>query len=262
MTGANVIEVRDLYKWFISKNSDVLALENVNLDIQEGDFVSFVGPSGCGKSTLLNMIAGLQMPTAGCIKYKGQEVQGVNTKVGYITQHDSIFPWRTVEGNVQLALEIKKIPKEDRTEAVREMINLVGLEGFEKSYPSQLSGGMRKRVGLARTLIYNPEALLLDEPFGALDAQLTLTLQDELLRIWDKTHTTMVFVTHDLGEAIALSNKVVVFTGRPGKIKLVREIDIPRPRDVFRIRFSNKFGDLYEEIWASLKEEVGKGEEL
>jgi NitT/TauT family transport system ATP-binding protein len=208
------------------------------------------------------MIAGLQIPTSGSIRYQGDDLRGVNTKVGYITQHDSIFPWRTVEANVQLALEIKKVPKADRNDAVRDMIDLVGLEGFEKSYPSQLSGGMRKRVGLARTLIYNPEALLLDEPFGALDAQLTLTLQDELLRIWDKTHTTMVFVTHDLGEAIALSNKVIVFTGRPGKIKLIREIDIPRPRDVFRIRFSNKFGDLYEEIWGSLKEEVGKGEAL
>jgi NitT/TauT family transport system ATP-binding protein len=262
MTDANVIEVRNLYKWFISKNSDVLALENINLDIQEGDFVSFVGPSGCGKSTLLNMIAGLQMPTTGFVRYKGEKVSEVNTKVGYITQHDSIFPWRTVEANVQLALEIKQVPKAERAETVRDMISLVGLEGFEKSYPSQLSGGMRKRVGLARTLIYKPEALLLDEPFGALDAQLTLMLQDELLRIWDRTQTTMIFVTHDLGEAIALSNKVVVFTGRPGKIKLIREVDIPRPRDVFRMRFSSKFGDLYEEIWGSLKEEVGKGEAL
>jgi NitT/TauT family transport system ATP-binding protein len=262
MIEANVIEVRNLYKWFISKNSDVLALENVNLDIQEGDFVSFVGPSGCGKSTLLNMIAGLQMPTTGFIRYKGEDVREVNTRVGYITQHDSIFPWRTVEANVQLALEIKQVPKAERAETVRDMISLVGLEGFEKSYPSQLSGGMRKRVGLARTLIYKPEALLLDEPFGALDAQLTLMLQDELLRIWDRTQTTMIFVTHDLGEAIALSNKVVVFTGRPGKIKLIREVDIPRPRDVFRMRFSSKFGDLYEEIWGSLKEEVGKGEAL
>ena len=262
MTDANVVEVRNLYKWFISKNSDVLALEDVNLDIQEGDFVSFVGPSGCGKSTLLNMIAGLQMPTTGFIRYKGEDIREVNTRVGYITQHDSIFPWRTVEANVQLALEIKQIPKAERAETVKNMISLVGLEGFEKSYPSQLSGGMRKRVGLARTLIYKPEALLLDEPFGALDAQLTLMLQDELLRIWDKTHTTMIFVTHDLGEAIALSNKVVVFTGRPGKIKLIREVDIPRPRDVFRIRFSSSFGDLYEEIWESLKEEVEKGEEL
>jgi len=262
MTGANLIEVKNLYKWFISKNSDILALENVHLDIKEGDFVSFVGPSGCGKSTLLNMIAGLQMPTTGFIRYKGEEVRQVNTSIGYITQHDSIFPWRTVEANVQLALEIKQVPKAERAETVKNMISLVGLEGFEKSYPSQLSGGMRKRVGLARTLIYKPEALLLDEPFGALDAQLTLTLQDELLRIWDKTQTTMIFVTHDLGEAIALSNKVVVFTGRPGKIKLIRDIDIPRPRDVFRIRFSSKFGDLYEEIWDSLKEEVAKGEEL
>jgi len=262
MKPPQAIQVRDVYKWFISKNSEVLALEDVSLDIGVGDFVSFVGPSGCGKSTLLNMIAGLQQVTAGTIHYHGREVEGVNTRVGYITQHDSIFPWRTVESNIELALELKKVPKPDRAARVKEMIKLVGLEGFEKSYPSQLSGGMRKRVGLARTLIYNPEALLLDEPFGALDAQLTLTLQDELLRIWEMTRTTMVFVTHDLGEAIALSNKVVVFTGRPGRIKLIREIDIPRPRDVFRIRFSQRFGDLYEELWASLKEEVGKGEEL
>lgn len=256
------IRVSDVYKWFISKNSEVLALEGVSLDIEAGDFVAFVGPSGCGKSTLLNMIAGLQEITAGTISYQGQELKGVNTEVGYITQHDSIFPWRTVESNVELALELKKVPKSERRDRAREMIELVGLTGFEKSYPSQLSGGMRKRVGLARTLIYRPEALLLDEPFGALDAQLTLTLQDELLRIWEKTRTTMVFVTHDLGEAIALANKVVVFTGRPGKIKMIRDINIPRPRDVFKIRFSSLFGDLYEEIWASLKEEVSKGEEL
>ena len=262
MKPKRAIKIRDVYKWFISKNSEVLALEDVSLDIEAGDFVSLVGPSGCGKSTLLNMIAGLQQATAGAIHYQDKKIEGVNTQVGYITQHDSIFPWRTVEANVELALELKKVPKAKRVSKAQEMINLVGLKGFEKSYPSQLSGGMRKRVGLARTLIYEPEALLLDEPFGALDAQLSLTLQDELLQIWEKTHTTMVFVTHDLGEAIALSNKVVVFTGRPGKIKLIREIDIPRPRNVFRIRFSQQFGDFYEEIWASLKEEVGKGEEL
>jgi NitT/TauT family transport system ATP-binding protein len=258
----NTFEIEAVYKWFISRNNDVLALENVSLGIQKGDFVTFVGPSGCGKSTLLNMVAGLQQPTSGEIRYHGESVSDVNTNVGYITQHDSIFPWRTVEANIQLPLEIRNVPKSDRKEMVQSMIDLVGLTGFEKSYPSQLSGGMRKRVGLARTLIYNPEALLLDEPFGALDAQLTLTLQAELLQIWERTHTTMVFVTHDLGEAIALSNRVVVFTGRPGKIKFIKDIDIPRPRDVFRMRFSTRFGELYEEIWDSLKEEVVKGEDL
>ncbi len=262
MTQSGLIQIRNVYKWFISKARDVLALENVSLDIGPGDFVAFVGPSGCGKSTLLNMIAGLLAPTSGSIIYQGEEVKDVNQKVGYITQHDSIFPWRTVEQNVGISLEIQKVNSEDRARRVKEYINLVGLQGFEKHYPSQLSGGMRKRVGLARTLISGPEALLLDEPFGALDAQLKLTLQDELLRIWEQTQKTMVFVTHDLGEAIALSDRVVVFTGRPGKVKLIREIPIPRPRNVSQIRFSSRFGELYEEIWESLREEVAKGEEL
>lgn len=262
MDGNTLIEIRHIYKWFISRSRDVLALEDVSLDICEGDFIAFVGPSGCGKSTLLNMIAGLLLPTSGSIIYQGEEIKEVNRNIGYITQHDSIFPWRTTEQNVGISLEIKNVPSVEKAKRVQEYIDLVGLQGFEKHYPSQLSGGMRKRVGLARTLIYNPEALLLDEPFGALDAQLRLTLQDELLRIWEQTKKTMVFVTHDLGEAIALADRVVVFTGRPGKVKLVREIPIPRPRNVFRIRFSPQFGELYEEIWKSLREEVAKGEEL
>ena len=168
----------------------------------------------------------------------------------------------TVEQNVGISLEVRKFPRNGRDKEVEKFIKLVGLEGFEKHYPSQLSGGMRKRVGLARTLIYDPMALLLDEPFGALDAQLKLVMQDELLKIWEKAKKTMLFVTHDLGEAIALADRVVVFTGRPGKIKLIREIPIPRPRDVFQIRFSPQFGGLYEEIWESLREELSKGEDL
>jgi len=208
------------------------------------------------------MIAGLISPTSGSIIYQGEELKGVNQNVGYITQHDSIFPWMTVEQNVGVALEIKKVPQNDRIKEVERFINLVGLQGFERHFPSQLSGGMRKRVGLARTLIYDPVALLLDEPFGALDAQLKLVLQDELLKIWEETRKTMIFVSHDLGEAITLADRVVVFTGRPGKIKLEREIPIPRPRNVFQIRFSPQFGDLFEEVWESLREEVSKGEDL
>jgi len=262
MNKQSLIQVRNVYKWFITTKSDVLALEDCSLDIGKGDFVAFVGPSGCGKSTLLNIIAGLMLPTSGSIIYQGEELKGVNQKVGYITQHDSIFPWMTVEQNVGISLEVRKFPQNGRAKEVEKFIKLVGLEGFEKHYPSQLSGGMRKRVGLARTLIYDPMALLLDEPFGALDAQLKLVMQDELLKIWEKAKKTMLFVTHDLGEAIALADRVVVFTGRPGKIKLIREIPIPRPRDVFRIRFSSQFGDLYEEIWESLREELSKGEDL
>ena len=262
MNKQSLIQVRNVYKWFITTRSDVLALEDCSLDIGKGDFVAFVGPSGCGKSTLLNIIAGLMSPTSGSIIYQGEELKGVNQKVGYITQHDSIFPWMTVEQNVGISLEVRKFPQNGRAKEVEKFIKLVGLEGFEKHYPSQLSGGMRKRVGLARTLIYDPMALLLDEPFGALDAQLKLVMQDELLKIWEKAKKTMLFVTHDLGEAIALADRVVVFTGRPGKIKFIREIPIPRPRDVFQIRFSPQFGDLYEEIWESLREELSKGEDL
>jgi NitT/TauT family transport system ATP-binding protein len=262
MNKQSLIQVRNVYKWFITTRSDVLALEDCSLDIGKGDFVAFVGPSGCGKSTLLNIIAGLMSPTSGSIIYQEEELKGVNQKVGYITQHDSIFPWMTVEQNVGISLEVRKFPQNGRAKEVEKFIKLVGLEGFEKHYPSQLSGGMRKRVGLARTLIYDPMALLLDEPFGALDAQLKLVMQDELLKIWEKAKKTMLFVTHDLGEAIALADRVVVFTGRPGKIKLIREIPIPRPRDVFQIRFSPQFGDLYEEVWESLREELSKGEDL
>ena len=262
MNKQSLIQVRNVYKWFITTRSDVLALEDCSLDIGKGDFVAFVGPSGCGKSTLLNIIAGLMSPTSGSIIYQGEELKGVNQKIGYITQHDSIFPWMTVEQNVGISLEVRKFPQNGRAKEVEKFIKLVGLEGFEKHYPSQLSGGMRKRVGLARTLIYDPMALLLDEPFGALDAQLKLVMQDELLKIWEKAKKTMLFVTHDLGEAIALADRVVVFTGRPGKIKLIREIPIPRPRDVFQIRFSPQFGDLYEEVWEYLREELSKGEDL
>jgi NitT/TauT family transport system ATP-binding protein len=262
MSSPSLIQIRNVYKWFITRKSDVLALEDCSLDISKGDFVAFVGPSGCGKSTLLNMIAGLISPTSGSIFYQGEEIKGVNKNIGYITQHDSIFPWMTVEQNVGISLEVNKYPKNGRAKKIENFIKLVGLEGFEKHYPSQLSGGMRKRVGLARTLIYDPEAVLLDEPFGALDAQLKLVLQDELLKIWEKTKKTMLFVSHDLGEAIALADRVVVFTGRPGKIKLIHQIPIPRPRNVFQIRFTPQFGELHEKIWESLREEVSKGEDL
>ncbi len=265
MNTKKVIDVQNVYKWFITRANDILALEDCSLTIKKGEFFAFVGPSGCGKSTLLNIIAGLMFPTAGRVIYEGEELKTVNQKVGYITQHDSIFPWLTVEENVGISLEVRKNAKSydiNPSDKIHEFIKLVGLEGFEKHFPSQLSGGMRKRVGLARTLIYEPQALLLDEPFGALDAQLKLVLQGELLKIWNATKKTMVFVTHDLGEAIALADYVVVFTGRPGKIKLIKKIPIPRPRDVFQIRFSKEFGNLYEEIWESLQQEVAKGEEL
>jgi NitT/TauT family transport system ATP-binding protein len=258
----SVIEIKEVDKRFITKKANFLAIHSVNLDVKRNEFVAIVGPSGCGKSTLLNLIAGLDPPTQGEICYEGKPVNGINTDVGYITQNDTILPWRTVEENVGIALEIRKTPKEVMERKVNSYIEMAGLQGFEKFYPSQLSGGMRKRVGLIRTLIYDPGAILMDEPFGALDAQLKLVMQNELLKIFDETRKTILFVTHDLGEAISLADRVAVFSGRPGTIKKMREIPIPRPRDIFKIRFSKVFGELYEELWDSLKEEVSKGESL
>ncbi|MBI2907819.1 MAG: ABC transporter ATP-binding protein [Chloroflexi bacterium] len=228
----------------------------------DGEFVAIVGPSGCGKSTLLNMVAGLMRPSSGRILYGGSPVTSVNTCVGYSTQKDNLLPWRTAYDNIGVALEIRKYPGSKRRELIAQYIEMVGLTGFEKHYPNELSGGMRKRVALARTLIYQPETLLMDEPFGALDAQLKLVLHDELLKIWEATRTTILFVTHDLTEAITLADRVVVMSARPGRVKLVHAVPLSRPRDVFQVRFSSEFRDFYDVLWQSLKEDFRKGEEI
>jgi NitT/TauT family transport system ATP-binding protein len=254
-----MIEVRDLSKVFSTRGTMHTALENINLTINQGEFVSFVGPSGCGKSTLLNMIAGLLQPSSGTLLYNGEPIDGVNKKVGYMTQKDTLLPWKTTAANIGVPLEIRKVPEAEKKEKVDRYIDMVNLRGFEKHFPMQLSGGMRKRVALARTLIYDPDTILMDEPFGALDAQLKLIMQNELLRIWSETRKTVVFVTHDLGEALNLSDRVVVFGAKPGRIKMIKAIDLPRPRDVFKIRFHPDFGRIYEELWSVLEEDVEKG---
>jgi NitT/TauT family transport system ATP-binding protein len=257
-----LIELEGLSKQFYRNGRALLACSNVNLYIRRGEFVAVVGPSGCCKSTLLNMTAGLMKPSGGAVRYRGSLVDGVNRNVGYMTQRDNLLPWRSVEANVGLALQIARAPASERQKRVQEYIRLVGLTGFEKHYPSELSGGMRKRVALARTLIYDPETLLMDEPFGALDAQLKLILQQELLKLWDRSHKTIIFVTHDLAEAVTLADRVVVMSSRPGKIKLVQEIDLPRPRDVFSVRFTERFGELHQLLWEALEEDIRLGEEV
>ena len=249
-------------KAFVKGGRPVQALDSVTLEIPPGEFLAIVGPSGCGKSTLLNLTAGLMRPTGGSVLYGDAPVLGVNTRVGYITQKDNLFPWRTVEDNIGLALEIRGVARAQRRERVAKHIELVGLAGFEKHYPGELSGGMRKRVTLARTLIYEPETLLMDEPFGALDAQLKLILHDELLRLWESTGKTIVFVTHDLAEAVSLAGRVAVFSGRPGRIKLIEEVKLPRPRDVFQVRFSAAFGAHFDRLWECLREDLRRGEEV
>ncbi|HXF83222.1 MAG TPA: ABC transporter ATP-binding protein [bacterium] len=260
-TPAGVIAARDVSKVFVARSERrqrraFLALHNVSLTIAPGRFVSFVGPSGCGKSTLLNMVAGLLHPTAGVVEYKGRPVDGVNTDVGYITQDDNLLPWRTLLENVQVALEFRGVPRAERLTRARRYIERVGLVGFEHHYPHELSGGMRKRVALIRTLIYEPDVILMDEPFGPLDAQTRVILQDELLRLWEGTGKTIVFVTHDLVEAIALSDEIVLFSRAPGTIKQRYTVPLARPRDVFRIHADPQFPAFYERLWQDLKEEI------
>jgi NitT/TauT family transport system ATP-binding protein len=259
----HVIEARDVFKVFVARGGGdgrraFLALRDVTLDIAQGQFVSLVGPSGCGKSTLLNMVAGLVRPTEGEVRYKGRPVAGVNTDVGYITQDDNLLPWRTLRENVELALEFRRVPAARRRDLAAKHIAMVGLAGFESHYPHELSGGMRKRTSLVRTLIYEPDVVLMDEPFGPLDAQTRVILQDELLKLWTGSGLTVLFVTHDLVEAIALSDRVVLFSRAPGTIKRVYDVPIPRPRDVFHIHAHPRFPEFYDRLWRDLKEEISE----
>lgn len=247
---------------FVGRQGPLPVLEHLDLGVAPGEFVALLGPSGCGKSTLLNLAGGLLRPTSGRVVYAGEPVTRVNTRVGYVTQRDNLLPWRTVRDNVGLPLEIRsRLSSSERRAAVTGIVRKMGLGEFEDFYPGQLSGGMRKRVTLARTLIYDPETLLMDEPFGALDAQLKLILQDELSRLWEASRKTILFVTHDFAEAVTLADRVVVFSARPARIKAVQLIDLPRPRDTFRVRFAERFRELTEILWGALQDEVRQGAE-
>jgi NitT/TauT family transport system ATP-binding protein len=256
-----MIEFQRVAMGFASRGSTILALREASLEIARHEFVALVGPSGCGKSTLLNMVAGLLRPSRGVVLYDGAPVEELNTRVGYMTQHDDLLPWRTVAGNIDFPLEIRGEDRASRTRQVAEHVAFMGLEGFEDHYPGELSGGMRKRVSLAQTLIADPETLLMDEPFAALDAQLRLVMQDELLRIWRERRKTILFVTHDLVEAITLADRVILMSRRPGTILTVQEVSLPRPRDVYRIRFDPEFVAMHEKLWEGLRDQIGRGEE-
>jgi NitT/TauT family transport system ATP-binding protein len=256
VNGDGLIEYRGVSRRFHSRSGTVVACEDVNLSVRRGEFMAVVGPSGCGKSTLLNMAAGLMAPSTGQVLYGGKPVLAPNTDVGYLTQRDTLLPWRTVEDNVAIALELRGQSRVDRLRVAREWLDRVGLTGFEKSYPAQLSGGMRRRVALARTLAYEPETILMDEPFGALDAQLRMVMHEELLKLWTGTRKTVIFVTHDLAEALTLADRIAVFSARPGRIRSLETVDLPRPRDVFRIRFDPHFGELHDRLWSYLEASV------
>jgi ABC-type nitrate/sulfonate/bicarbonate transport system, ATPase component len=257
----NRIEVRDLELVYRIKNpsgarakeenNDFTAIRGLNLDVADGEFLSIVGPSGCGKSTFLDIVAGLIRKNSGSVKIDGREVTGPGFDRGIVMQGYALFPWRTVQKNVEYGLEIKRIPKKERAEISRRYIDQVGLTGFEGRYPHELSGGMKQRIAIARTLACDPEVLLMDEPFAAVDAQTKDTLHIDLLNIWEKTHKTVIFVTHSIEEAVFLSDRVAVMTKNPGTIREIIPITLPRPRNEAS-KSSAEFGMLRYQIWQLL----------
>jgi len=240
----------------------VEALRDVSFEVGTGEFVAIVGPSGCGKSTILNAIASLIAPDeaeiTGRILVDGVDIRerkGWNGRLGYVFQRDNLFPWRTVLGNVEAGLEIRQVPTRERELTARRLIELVGLSGFEHYFPHQISGGMRQRTSLIRTLAYDPEVILMDEPFGALDAQTRLALQEELIRIWSRRRKTILFVTHDLAEAITLGERVILFARRPGTVAEIYKIPFAHPRDPFELHGSREFAELHADIWRTVSQE-------
>ena len=255
MTVEALIRVEELHKSFRKGKEVVEAVAGFDLAIRRREIVAVIGPSGCGKSTLLHMMAGLYRPSRGRVLYDGRVVTNVNTAVAYMTQKDSLLPWRTIRDNVAFPLEVTGATRREREARAGEVLQRMGLGGFEGRYPSELSGGMRKRACLARMLLQGAESLLLDEPFAALDAQLKLAMQTLLLRLAAEAGHTVVFVTHDLAEAVTLADRVIVCTRRPASIALEQVIDLPRPRDAMNVRFERRFKLLYDTIWDRLRQE-------
>jgi NitT/TauT family transport system ATP-binding protein len=233
------------------------ALKDLDLEVAPGEFCAIVGPTGCGKSTTLTLVSGLERPSLGTATVHGEPVSGITPGVGFVFQTDAVLPWKSVLDNVAIGPRFRGTPKAKANLAARDWLRRVGLAGFEDRFPHQLSGGMRKRVALAQSLINEPQILLMDEPFSALDVQTRAIMSNELLSLWDLTRPAVVFVTHDLEEAIALADKVVVLTAGPGgTVKATFDIDLPRPRVVQEIRFEARFVDLYHQIWEALRSEV------
>ena len=258
-----IIEVRGVSKIFPSPRATeapVVALENVSCEVAPSEFFCLIGPSGCGKSSLLRLMAGLGSPTDGEITIEGAKVQRTGPNVLVVWQEFALLDWRTVQGNIEFGLEINGRSKKERRESAERLMGMVGLSRFRHRYPTELSGGMRQRVGLARALAMDPRVLLMDEPFGALDAQTRLIMQEEILRIWEQTQKTIVFVTHALEEAVLLGDRVAVFSARPGRIKEIVPIDLPRPRPP-DIRSSPEFARLYDHLYHLLRDEVLKSME-
>jgi NitT/TauT family transport system ATP-binding protein len=255
---SSVLTVDDISVRFQTRDSTVTAVERISFDVRPGEFISVIGPSGCGKSTLFNVIGGLITPTAGLVTVAGEPIRGPHPAIGMVFQEESTFPWRTVLDNVAFPLEVRGVPRRVRVEKARDVVAMVGLTGFEDHYPSELSGGMRQRVSIARTLASEPKILLMDEPFAALDEQTRLLLGDKVLQIQQALKQTTLLITHSITEAVQLSDRVVVMTYRPGRLKRIVAIDLPHPRSS-EIVTSAAFGHYVAEIWGDLRAEASRG---
>lgn len=231
-------------------------LRDLSFAVRANQFTAIVGPSGCGKSTLLRLAAGLDRPSGGTVKFEDQQITGVNPDVGFITQQANLFPWFTLEQNVGFPLVVQKRPKAERVEKVRHYLDLAGLKGFEDHYPHQLSGGMQKRGSIVRTLIYAPRVVLMDEPFGSLDAQTKMLMHSDLLRLWQEQHQTVLFVTHDLQEAVTLADNIILLSRQPTHIKATVEVKLPRPRNVFEPYSMPGYVETYDDVWNIFRSEV------
>ena len=249
------LETRHVSKTFVRGDDELLVLDDVNLSLRAGEFVSLVGASGCGKTTLLRIVDGLIVPSSGDVLLDGKPIGKPSTNRGFVFQSDSLLPWRTVIDNVTFGLEVQRVSKAEARTRARDLITLVGLTGFENHYPLEISGGMRQRVNLARALAVDPQILLMDEPFAALDAQTREVMQGELLKIWTQRQKTVLFVTHQIDEAVFLSDRVIVLRARPGRVKEEVVVDLPRPRDL-RIKRSAPFMEYVDHIWSLIENEV------
>ena len=261
LTDGPKIQIEGVSKDFLRGKETIAALKDISLDITEGEFVVIVGASGCGKTTLLNLIAGFISPTRGRIRLNGEEVRGIDPRCGMIFQQYALFPWKTVLDNVAFGLKMKGIPKKERTAIAATYIDMVGLTGFEESYPNALSGGMKQRVSIARALANDPEVMLLDEPFAALDAMTRQILQEQLIHIYEKQQKTVLFITHAIDEALMLASRIVIMTARPGQIAQDLHNELPRPRDV-SVQLSEDYLSLKRVIWDTVQAEVLKSMEV
>ena len=257
-----LLEWKDVTVSFpFSHGKTLTALDHMDLTVNKGELVALVGPSGCGKSTALNVLAGQVIPSQGQVLVEGIPVKGIPSSVGYISQADTLLPWRTVLDNVALAMELRGVEKKERREIARGLMDKMGLGGFENSFPRELSGGMKKRAAIARVLAIDPAVLMMDEPFAPLDALTRQRLQDDILTLWESTGCTILYVTHDLTEAITLADRVVLMSARPGRVAGEYPIDLPRPRRVMDVKFTPHFVELEKTIWQDLQRELHRGEE-